>query len=77
MRHDVPDIGTMSEAFPHLIFHNFTTRLGKRVSHEWTFKDAAWLLIFPHMCLFTQLYWLGHTGIKYPQVSFPSAKGGQ
>lgn len=32
MRHDVPDIGTMSEAFPHLIFHNFTSQLGKRVS---------------------------------------------
>ncbi|XP_068166672.1 U3 small nucleolar ribonucleoprotein protein IMP4 isoform X1 [Antennarius striatus] len=31
MRHDVPDIGTMSEAYPHLIFHNFTSRLGKRV----------------------------------------------
>uniref|UniRef100_A0A2R5L486 Putative u3 small nucleolar ribonucleoprotein snornp component n=1 Tax=Ornithodoros turicata TaxID=34597 RepID=A0A2R5L486_9ACAR len=31
MRHDIPDIGTMSEAYPHLIFHNFKTRLGKRV----------------------------------------------
>lgn len=35
MRHDVPDIGTMSEAYPHLIFHNFTSRLGKRVSERW------------------------------------------
>ncbi|XP_039630922.1 U3 small nucleolar ribonucleoprotein protein IMP4 isoform X2 [Polypterus senegalus] len=32
MRHDIPDIGTMSEAYPHLIFHNFTSRLGRRVS---------------------------------------------
>lgn len=31
MRHDIPDIGTMSEQFPHLIFHNFKTRLGERV----------------------------------------------
>ncbi|XP_053328676.1 U3 small nucleolar ribonucleoprotein protein IMP4 isoform X1 [Spea bombifrons] len=31
MRHDIPDLGTMSEAFPHLIFHNFTSRLGQRV----------------------------------------------
>uniref|UniRef100_A0A8C3H5V5 IMP U3 small nucleolar ribonucleoprotein 4 n=1 Tax=Chrysemys picta bellii TaxID=8478 RepID=A0A8C3H5V5_CHRPI len=31
MRHEVPDIGTMSEATPHLIFHNFTSRLGQRV----------------------------------------------
>lgn len=30
MRHDIPDIGTMSEQKPHLIFHNFTTALGKR-----------------------------------------------
>lgn len=35
MRHDVPDIGTISEAYPHLIFHNFTSRLGKRVSGWW------------------------------------------
>lgn len=42
MRHDVPDIGTMSEAYPHLIFHNFTSRLGKRVSGE----AAPWRAVF-------------------------------
>ena len=31
MRHDLPEVGTMSEAFPHLIFHNFKTTLGLRV----------------------------------------------
>lgn len=31
MRHDIPDVGTMSEAAPHLIFHNFKTELGQRV----------------------------------------------
>lgn len=31
MRHDIPDVGTMSEQYPHLIFHNFKSRLGKRV----------------------------------------------
>lgn len=31
MRHDIPEIGTMSEAYPHLIFHNFKSNLGKRV----------------------------------------------
>lgn len=31
MRHDIPDIGNMSEQYPHLIFHNFKTRLGERV----------------------------------------------
>jgi len=30
MRHDIPDIGTVSEAYPHLIFHNFSSRLGER-----------------------------------------------
>lgn len=29
-RHEIPDIGTMSEAYPHLLFNNFTTNLGKR-----------------------------------------------
>jgi len=31
MRHDIPDMGTMSEQYPHLIFHNFKTALGSRV----------------------------------------------
>jgi U3 small nucleolar ribonucleoprotein protein IMP4 len=32
LRHDIKDgLGTMSEAFPHLIFENFTTPLGQRV----------------------------------------------
>jgi len=31
MRHDIPELGTMSEQFPHLIFHNFKTQLGQRV----------------------------------------------
>ncbi|BFZ10735.1 hypothetical protein BsWGS_13774 [Bradybaena similaris] len=31
MRHDIPDVGTMSEAYPHLIFRNFTSKLGLRV----------------------------------------------
>ncbi|PWV15768.1 putative U3 small nuclear ribonucleoprotein (snRNP) [Trypanosoma cruzi] len=30
-RHDIQDVGTMSEQHPHLIFENFTTRLGRRV----------------------------------------------
>lgn len=33
MRHDIPNVGTMSEAYPHLIFHNFKTKLGERVSY--------------------------------------------
>lgn len=56
MRHDVPDIGTMSEAFPHLIFHNFTTRLGKRASHQWTFVDVAEFFIFFPICVYSNNY---------------------
>ncbi|CAG8455336.1 10092_t:CDS:2 [Paraglomus occultum] len=31
LRHDIRDQGTVSEAYPHLIFHNFNTKLGHRV----------------------------------------------
>eukprot|EP00758_Cryptobia_borreli_P013702 Tbor_TRINITY_DN5857_c1_g1::TRINITY_DN5857_c1_g1_i1::g.6736::m.6736/K14561/IMP4; U3 small nucleolar ribonucleoprotein protein IMP4 len=31
-RHDVENVGTMSEQYPHLIMENFTTALGKRIS---------------------------------------------
>ncbi|CCE88608.1 Piso0_001380 [Millerozyma farinosa CBS 7064] len=31
LRHDLPNIGNASEVYPHLIFENFTTDLGKRV----------------------------------------------
>ncbi|KAG0052184.1 snoRNA-binding rRNA-processing protein imp4 [Gryganskiella cystojenkinii] len=30
LRHDIKDHGTVSEAFPHLIFNNFTSKLGRR-----------------------------------------------
>ncbi len=30
MRHDIPDRGTVSEQFPHLIFNNFKSKLGIR-----------------------------------------------
>ncbi|KAH9580021.1 Brix domain [Trypanosoma melophagium] len=30
-RHDIENVGTMSEQYPHLIFENFTTKLGHRV----------------------------------------------
>lgn len=35
MRHDIDDqdLGTVSEAYPHLIFHNFNTTLGQRLSN--------------------------------------------
>ena len=44
MRHDIPDVGTMSEASPHLVFHNFKTRLGQRASEgvgwEWVYRQG-------------------------------------
>ncbi|XP_046394715.1 U3 small nucleolar ribonucleoprotein protein IMP4 [Ischnura elegans] len=33
MRHDIPEIGTMSEQYPHLIFHNMTSKLATRVTN--------------------------------------------
>ncbi|XP_063607222.1 U3 small nucleolar ribonucleoprotein protein IMP4-like [Penaeus indicus] len=33
MRHDIPDIGTMSEQYPHLIFQNFKSKLGQRTQN--------------------------------------------
>jgi U3 small nucleolar ribonucleoprotein protein IMP4 len=33
LRHDIPDRGTVSEQFPHLIFHKFTSNLGDRVQN--------------------------------------------
>ena len=41
MRHDIPDSGTMSEAFPHLIFNNFSSRLGDRVN---IFHAIGWVV---------------------------------
>lgn len=33
MRHDIPEVGTMSEAYPHLVLHNLTSKLGTRVGN--------------------------------------------
>ncbi len=46
MRHDIPNLGNMSEQYPHLIFHNFKSKLGERVSaiqvylHECADEDS-------------------------------------
>ncbi|CAG8434727.1 7806_t:CDS:2 [Diversispora eburnea] len=32
LRHDIDDQGTVSEAYPHLIFNNFNSNLGRRVT---------------------------------------------
>lgn len=73
MRHDVPDIGTISEAYPHLIFHNFTSRLGKRVSEGWISHSVFSV----RACFCIQLISCAHTGVQYPQVSLSSSKRGQ
>ncbi|KAI6656776.1 U3 small nucleolar ribonucleoprotein IMP4 [Oopsacas minuta] len=33
LRHDIPDVGKISEQYPHLIFNNLTSKLGKRVTN--------------------------------------------
>ena len=47
MRHDLPSVGTMSEAFPHLIFHNFKTSLGIRV--------CVCVCVCVHVCVFVHV----------------------
>lgn len=32
MRHDIPQVAPISEAYPHLVVHNLTTRVGRRVA---------------------------------------------
>lgn len=32
MRHDIPQVAPISEAFPHLVLHNLTTKTGRRVA---------------------------------------------
>ena len=32
MRHDIPQVAPVSEAYPHLVLHNLTTKIGRRVA---------------------------------------------
>lgn len=42
MRHDIPYIGQAPQQYPHLVFHNFKTNLGCRVSQNINqFNDAC------------------------------------
>ena len=41
MRHSIPDVGTMSEAYPHLIFHKFESQLGLRVCIDDSYTDNS------------------------------------
>lgn len=57
MRHDIPDLGTASEAKPHLIIHGFSSRLGKRVSlwpwaGGWVLGAGSWGCEARHLRLF-------------------------
>ena len=59
MRHDIPKIGTMSEAYPHLIFHNFNSKLGERVSYGHAYVISVFPkklsnLQFSYTCTCTQ-----------------------
>lgn len=54
MRHDIPKIGTMSEAYPHLIFHNFNSKLGERVSCEHVHVISVFTKTFSNLqCSYT------------------------
>ncbi len=45
LRHDIKDQGTVSEAFPHLIFNNFNSKLGGRVS-RWYLVPSKQIIIY-------------------------------
>lgn len=45
LRHDIKDQGTVSEAFPHLIFENFNSKLGARVSKREREKRGTFFCI--------------------------------
>ncbi|KAK2494080.1 hypothetical protein MC885_018323 [Smutsia gigantea] len=52
MWHDIPNLGTVSEAKPHLILHGFSSRLGKCVSDILCYlfpvpkDDSHWIITF-------------------------------
>jgi U3 small nucleolar ribonucleoprotein protein IMP4 len=56
LRHDIHGIDKMSEAYPHLIFHNFKSKLGDRVANilKYLFPvpkaDSKRLLTFANNC---------------------------
>ncbi|KAF5214392.1 hypothetical protein ECC02_013006 [Trypanosoma cruzi] len=70
-RHDIQDVGTMSEQHPHLIFENFTTRLGRRVRDVLKFlfpvpkPDATRVLTFDNQNDF----------VSFRHHTFRAAKG--
>lgn len=51
-RHEIEDVGTMSEQYPHLIFEHFTTKLGLRIQNVLKYlfpvpkEDATRVLTF-------------------------------
>jgi rRNA maturation protein Rpf1 len=65
LRHDIKDQGTVSEAFPHLIFDNFNSKLGNRVSS--TNQDTE--IGFAHSLL------LSFLDNQHFEISIPSTKG--
>jgi len=72
-RHDIEGVGPMSEQFPHLIFENFTTKLGQRVMHilKYLFpvprQDATKVVTFDNNDDF----------ISFRHHTFKAAKGGK
>lgn len=80
MRHDIDrkKIGTMSEQYPHLIFDNFSTEIGKRVSNIlkflfpvpkpdsrriMTFQNRSDFVLFRH-----HVYKKGENGIELQEI---------
>lgn len=64
MRHDIPNVGTMSEAFPRLIFHNLSSKLGKRVRLALCYEMFVFLLVSDCVVFSLNLYCLQHMQLK-------------
>jgi len=63
MRHDIPDAGTMSEAFPHLIFHQFQSSLGQRVCIFFVVGLFVCLFLCVFVWLHSHMCMLGLAGV--------------
>lgn len=73
MRHDIPDIGPMSEQKPHLVFHNFKSKLGER-----TMSILRYLFPVPKTDSKRVMTFANHDDyISFRHHTFASGEGGR
>ena len=82
LRHDIPDRGTVSEQYPHMIFDGFSSRLGERVRDPRSrvgtrTHKARWDANRARVRWRVRTIARSDAGHECPQVLVPSAQGGQ